>query len=215
MYSVHEPPTRRLGPDGARSALTLSSVSVVADQSVGGQTRPMVQNHGFAPVQARPAADDSRSKRTYATKELRLLDDFLAGSGISVDMLLCDSAQVANGKLFVLGGGLATVGPKPQPLALAFHISVPWDQADRQHTWRIDLFDEDGQPVTMKGKPLVLGGKFQPRRTKGLRPGTPLGVSMAINISPLPFDGGKGYAFGLSIDEATQPQWRVRFFVRS
>lgn len=142
------------------------------------------------------------------------VDDFLTGSGISVDMLLCDSAQVANGKLFVLGGGLAVVGPKPQPLALAFHISVPWDQADQAHRWRIDLVDEDGRPVVIRSRPLVLTGKFQPRRGPGIRPGTPLGVSMAINISPFPLEGGKGYAFGLSVDDQTQPSWRVRFFVR-
>lgn len=142
-------------------------------------------------------------------------DDYLDRSGMAVDLLLCDSAQVAGGKLFVLGGGLALIGPRPQPLALAFHISVPWDQADRSHRWRIDLLDEDGRPVTVKDKPLVLTGTFRPRRTEGLRPGAPLGVSMAINISPFPLEGNKAYAFGLSIDDETRPDWRVRFFVRS
>ncbi len=143
------------------------------------------------------------------------MNDYLDRSGISVDMLLCDSAQVAGGKLFVLGGGLGIVGPKPQPLALALHISAPWDQADRVHDWKVNLLDEDGRPVTLREKPLILKGTFQPRRTEGLRPGAPLGVSMAINISPFPLEGGKAYAFGLSIDGESLADWRVRFFVRS
>jgi len=40
-------------------------------------------------------------------------NEFLSRSGLTVDMLLCDAAQVAGGKLFVLGGGLASIGPKP------------------------------------------------------------------------------------------------------
>ena len=34
-------------------------------------------------------------------------------------MLLCDGAQVADGKLFVLGGGWSLTGPDPMPSAIA------------------------------------------------------------------------------------------------
>lgn len=142
------------------------------------------------------------------------MDDFLAGSGLTVDMLLCDSAQVSGGKLFILGGGLSVVGPKPQPLALALQITVPWDQANVQHIWRIQLFNEDGHPVTINEKPVVIQGKFEAGRPPGMRPGSPLGVSLAISLTPLPLPVGSSYAFGLTINEQTQPDWRVRFFVR-
>ncbi len=143
-----------------------------------------------------------------------LVEDFLAGSGLTVDMLLCDSAQVAGGKLYILGGGVAVVGPKPQPLALALQITVPWDRANRRHQWRIELFDEDGHVVTVKEKPVLIQGSFEAGRPAGLRPGAPLGVSLAINLSPLPLPSGSSYTFGLAIDDHTQPDWRVRFFVR-
>ncbi len=141
-------------------------------------------------------------------------EDLMAGTGLTVDMLLCDSAQVAGGKLFILGGGLASIGPKPQPLAIALQITVPWDQANIRHEWRIDLIDEDGRPVLIREKPVVLQGRFEAGRPAGLQPGTPLGVSLAINLSPLPFVGGRGYAFALTINGVRRPDWRVRFFVR-
>ncbi|MDH3293280.1 MAG: hypothetical protein OER95_03050, partial [Acidimicrobiia bacterium] len=140
--------------------------------------------------------------------------DFLSRVGLTVDMLLCDSAQVAGGKLFILGGGLAVIGPKPQPLAIALQITVPWDRANIPHEWQIDLVDEDGQPVVVNNKPVVLKGRFEAGRPAGLQPGTPLGVSLAINLSPFVMTGGRSYSFALSIDEESRPDWRVRFFVK-
>ncbi len=142
------------------------------------------------------------------------MEDFLSGSGLTVDMLLCDSAQVSGGKLYILGGGLPAVGPKPQPLALALQITIPWDQANVEHQWRVELFDEDGRQVAISDKPVVIQGRFEAGRPAGLRPGSPLGVSLAINLTPLLLPGGRSYAFGLTINDQTQPDWRVRFFVR-
>jgi hypothetical protein len=129
-------------------------------------------------------------------------------------MLLCDAAQVAGGKLFVLGGGLASIGPKPQPLAIALQITVPWDRANVPHEWRIELVDEDGQAVVINDKAVVLQGRFEAGRPAGLQPGTPLGVSLAINLSPFPIVGGRSYAFALTINDERRPDWRVRFFVK-
>ncbi len=142
------------------------------------------------------------------------MEDFLSGSGLTVDMLLCDSAQVSGGKLYILGGGLPAIGPKPQPLALALQITIPWDRANVEHLWRVELFDEDGGHVAISDKPVVIQGRFEAGRPAGLRPGSPLGVSLAINLTPLMLPGGKSYAFGLTINDQTQPDWRVRFFVR-
>ena len=142
------------------------------------------------------------------------MDEFLSGSGLTVDMLLCDAAQVSGGKLYILGGGLPAIGPKPQPVALAMQITVPWDRANVEHLWRIDLYDEDGRSVAVNDKPIVIQGRFEAGRPAGLRPGSPLGVSLAINLA-LPLPGAKSYTFALTIDEQTQPDWRVRFFVRA
>lgn len=137
-----------------------------------------------------------------------------APSGLRVNMLLCDSAQASNGKLFVLGGGLSVIGPKPQPMALALHVTVPWDRANIGHQWTVELIDEDGRPVMIRDKPIIVKGKFEAGRPAGLRAGTPLGVALAINLTALRLKGGMGYSFVLDIDGETRPEWRTQLFVR-
>lgn len=130
-------------------------------------------------------------------------------------MLLCDAAQVADSKLFVLGGGLTAVGPRPQPLALALLLSVPWDRANISHQWSIELLDEDSHPVPDTDDPVVVWGRFEAGRPAGLQPGSPLGVPLAINFTTLPLEPGNTYIWQLQIDERTRPDWRVRFHVRA
>ncbi len=142
-------------------------------------------------------------------------EDSFPVQSLGVTMLLADAAQVADGKLYILGGGLSMVGPRPQPLAVALRLSVPWDQANVAHQWRLDLIDEDGQPVSVRDKTISVNGKFEAGRPAGLRPGTPLGVALAINVTPLPLPPGRSYSFRLSIDDETQPEWRVSFAVRT
>lgn len=134
---------------------------------------------------------------------------------LNVNMLLCDSAQAVSGKLFILGGGLSVVGPKPQPMALGLHVGVPWDQANVKHTWRIELHDEDGQPAMIGEKALSIAGNFEAGRPAGLRPGSPLGVALAINLPPFPLAAGRTWIFSLSIDDHTESDWRVRFFKKA
>jgi len=141
--------------------------------------------------------------------------DELDPGGLEAILLLCDAAQVSNGKLFILGGGVALIGPRPQGLAVALRILVPWDRANVGHEWRVDLVDEDGAPVEIQEKSVVIKGQFEAGRPAGLRPGTPLPVALAINISPLPLPPGRSYEYRLSIDGETQPTWRVPFTVRA
>lgn len=133
---------------------------------------------------------------------------------MAVTLLLADSAQVADGKLFILGGGLTAVGPNPQPLAVAVLIQVPWDRANIRHGWKLELIDEDGAPVMAGDRPVLVGGDFEAGRPPGLQPGSPLPVPMAINYSALPLTPGRTYQFRLAIDDTTEPEWQVRFAVR-
>ena len=130
-------------------------------------------------------------------------------------LLLCDSAQVADSKLYILGGGLNSIGPRPQPLAVAVRIQVPWDRANISHQWQIDLLDEDGHQVPNAEKAVRVGGKFEAGRPAGTKPGTPLSVPLAINFSTLPLERGHSYTWQLSIDGQTTIGWRTSFFVRS
>ncbi|MEM7092693.1 MAG: hypothetical protein AAF567_06810 [Actinomycetota bacterium] len=143
-----------------------------------------------------------------------LPDDLVAPSGVRVNMLLCDSAQAVGGKLFVLGGGLSVMGPRPQPLAIAIHVTVPWDRGNVKHDWRIDLVDEDGRPVMVNDKPIAVRGQFEAGRPSGLRAGTPLGVALAINLTALRLRPGVGYSFVFTVAGESRAEWRSQLFVK-
>ncbi|HEV8298886.1 MAG TPA: hypothetical protein VGQ20_16385 [Acidimicrobiales bacterium] len=138
-----------------------------------------------------------------------------AAPTVAVTMVLADSAQVADGKLYILGGGITVVGPRPQPLAIALLIAVPWDRANIAHQWVLELLDEDGHPVPDAERPVVVGGRFEAGRPAGLRPGTPLGVPLAINFTTLPVHPGRSYVWQLRIDDRSRPDWRAGFHVRA
>ena len=135
-------------------------------------------------------------------------------------MLLADAAQAAEGKLYVLGGGWSITGPQPVPSAIAIHIEIPWDQANMQHSWRLELVDSDGEPVRIETpdqpdpQPLVLEGNFEIGRPPGLTPGTPLGLPLAINLGPLPIPPGRRYEWRLTIDQESDEDWRLAFSTR-
>lgn len=120
-----------------------------------------------------------------------------------VTTLLCDYAQVAQGKLFISGGGWSLCGPGPFVHGLAFKLGVPWDQANRKHALRASLRDEDGNAVALGDPPGEIGfeSEFEVGRPAGLPPGTHLDVPLAVNLGPLELPAGKGYAWIINIDE--------------
>ena len=133
---------------------------------------------------------------------------------LSVTLMLADAAQVADGKLFILGGGLAEIGPGPQPVAIAMLLDVPWDLTNTQHEWQFELLDEDGTPVLFDDQPILVGGQFEAGRPVGATPGTAIGVPLAINFTALPVDPGRRYDWRLAIDGTSEPEWVLPFRVR-
>lgn len=136
-------------------------------------------------------------------------------TGIDVVMLLADSAQVADGKLYVLGGGLQAVGPRPQPVSIGMLIYVPWDRANIKHDWKLELLDEDGVPVLHNDVPVIVAGQFEAGRPPGSQPGTPMQVPLAINFSALPVQPGRRYSWRLAINDTSEPAWSVSFRVNA
>lgn len=131
----------------------------------------------------------------------------------SVTMMLADSAQVADGKLFILGGGVSVIPAGPQPVALAMIIEIPWDRANIRHNWKIELLDEDGAPVMAGDLPVLVGGEFETGRPPGLSPGTPLAIPLAINFAALPVEADTTYLWRLAINDTSEPEWQRRFTV--
>ena len=62
-------------------------------------------------------------------------------------MMLADYAQIADGKLFISGGGWSTCGPGPTPCAVIAIFHVPWQETDEKVSFALRLIDEDGRGV--------------------------------------------------------------------
>jgi hypothetical protein len=137
---------------------------------------------------------------------------------MKVTLLLADSAQAVNGKLYILGGGWSITGPDPAPSAIAIKIDVPWDEANKRHVFGLTLLNEDGQPVkvpTLTGDRAVeLSGEFEVARPPGLKPGTPIDLALALNIGPLPLPPDSRYVWRFSIDGRSADDWQLTFSTR-
>ena len=128
-------------------------------------------------------------------------------------MLMADAAQVVDSKLYLLGGGLQILPPRPHPMAIALLVSVPWDRANLPHDWKLELLDEDGLPVFANDQPVLVAGRFEAGRPAGWPPGTPLQVPLAINFNAVPVRPGCAYSWRLAINDTSEPSWRVAFRV--
>jgi hypothetical protein len=137
-----------------------------------------------------------------------------------VTMLLADAAQVAEGKLNILGGGWDVCGPGPTPMAIAVKLEIPPSQTRRKHTWSVELVDENGQPVfldTAEGEKsaVTIHGQIERiRDRKSPPPDEPVSLRFVINMVPLPLEPGSSYAWRLSIDNKTSRDWQVSFRTR-
>lgn len=134
-------------------------------------------------------------------------------------ILLADSAQVADGKLYLLGGGWNITGPQPTQSAIAMLFEVPWDRANERHHVRLDLLDADGQPVPMpnpvgEAAPLVIEADFEVGRPPGLKRGTPLSLPLAVNLPPLPLPPDGRFEWRLTINGEAHEDWRAAFSTR-
>lgn len=129
-----------------------------------------------------------------------------------VDLLLADHAQVAEGRLFVMGAGLDGVRfdaplppgqPYPLTLSICGTVTFPYD-VDGAHTIAVDVVDEDGHPPIDPGDgsrlPLQaeLQVQFDPARTP--RAGEEPVVPFAFNLVAAPFAHPGRFQVSLLVD---------------
>jgi uncharacterized protein DUF6941 len=132
---------------------------------------------------------------------------------VTVDsLMLSDSAQESNGKLYILGGGWDTIfvdGPdSPIPsISITFRIVIPWNQTNQDIAIELQLVDSDGLP--MLGDPPVLHSKVgrPPHAENGIDQVLPV----AMTFQNLVFQRPGQYFFRLS--EAGKEVNRYRFNV--
>jgi hypothetical protein len=134
---------------------------------------------------------------------------------MKVTMMLADAAQAVGGKLYILGGGWSITGPAPTPSAVALMIQTPWDRANEKHHFRLELVDSDGTAVTDEdAMPILVHGEFEPGRPPGIKPGSWLETTMAINVPPLQLEPDTQFEWRLTVGEESREDWRLPFTTR-
>ncbi len=134
-------------------------------------------------------------------------------------MLLCDHAVVADGKLYINGGGWTVTGPVPGPAAIALDVKVPWDEREDEHEFVLELLDADGQPVLVPSsgrelQPIRIEVGFQVQTKVDVKPGVPLDAPLAFTLGPLPLAPGSRFEWRLTIDGHTDEDWTLPFSTR-
>jgi hypothetical protein len=118
---------------------------------------------------------------------------------MDVTMLLCDRAQVAEGKLYVLGGGWnqAQAGGA-FPVEVAILVAVPWTATNEKHPFNLVLVTDDGEQVEIDENAIQIAGEFEVGRPPGVKPGTSLNQAMVFKFGMFQLPLG-GYVFEFSI----------------
>ena len=124
------------------------------------------------------------------------------GFKVETIMLLCDYAEVINGKLYIMGGGWTLCPPGPRNMALAIRVLVPWDETNVKHRLVLMLQDEEGRTIELgePPRPVKQEGEFEVGRPPGVLPGTELDFSIAFGFAALPLEPKKGYRWQLELD---------------
>jgi hypothetical protein len=137
---------------------------------------------------------------------------------VKLTLVLCDYVAVAEGKLYISGGGWTVIGPDPVPFGLAVLMEVPWDLTNRNIQLRLRMFHEDGhavtQPAPVGPQPVELGADVEVGRPAGVVAGTALPVPLAINLPPMALPPGQGFYWEAEIDGQKHEDWRLSFRTR-
>jgi hypothetical protein len=138
---------------------------------------------------------------------------------MNVTLLLCDHAEVADGKLFINGGGWDTTSSPTAPFSVAILLWVPWDRTNAALQFRLALFDEDGEPVRQQAPdgtvvPVELAGDFEVGRPPGATQGAALPVPMSFNFGPMGLDAGRRFHWQVWLDGETDEAWTYAFATR-
>ena len=86
-------------------------------------------------------------------------------------------------------------------MALAIKLTIPWVEANRPRNLAVRLFTEDRAPVPDdQGQNIEIVGRVEVGRPAGLRPGSNLDATLALQFRNLSLDPG-GYFWELRVDE--------------
>jgi hypothetical protein len=94
-------------------------------------------------------------------------------------LMLADSAQAVEGKLFILGGAWNMLRfpefPASLMVGIAVAIDVDWNETNRRHHLDIHFEDADGNAMAPQ-----IGADFEAGRPPGAMPGAELRIVLAV-----------------------------------
>jgi hypothetical protein len=122
-------------------------------------------------------------------------------------LMLADSAQAVDGKLYILGGAWNVLRfpefPAQLIVGIAVAIDVDWNETNQRHHLDVHFEDADGQPMDPR-----IGADFEAGRPPGAVAGADLRIVFAVN-GPLAIPDRGSYAAIASV--GGQELARARF----
>jgi hypothetical protein len=145
-------------------------------------------------------------------------------SGFAVDMIICDSAVVAEGKLYIQGGGWnvlhsATFPFQQDRVGIAAVVSVPYTATNQTHRLQLWIEDQDGEqhPIGIVPGPdgttnarMRVEAQFNLGRPPILQAGDSQNLPIAINLDHLVFTSPGAYSFVLAVDDVEMERHAFR-----
>ena len=118
-----------------------------------------------------------------------------------VTILLADAAQIADGKLNMLGAGWSIIKTPTGPFAVVIHAQIPWNLTNLKMPWSLDLLDSDGHAVIMdpaQGE-IHMEGFVESGRPAGMEAGSAIYVPFVFPFLGMPLPPGK-YSWHFKMD---------------
>lgn len=113
-------------------------------------------------------------------------------------IVLADSAEVINSKLYALGAGWEVVNlgalPAIHTFAIAVVFKVPWNGTNQAHDLEVCLLDPDGIEL------LKIDGQLEVGRPPGMNPGSAQRLPVSFTVSHQ-FDKPGPYSVVARVDE--------------
>lgn len=103
-------------------------------------------------------------------------------------IILCDHAEVVNGKVYLMGGGwsFVTINQEPpvvHPCGIAVSFSIPWNETNQTHPFAVEILDPDGASLVKVEADLEVGRP--PGTPMGTAQRVPLAFNMALNLTKI------------------------------
>jgi hypothetical protein len=119
-------------------------------------------------------------------------------------VLLCDFAEEAGGKLYIMGAGWSRLKrPRvPTTMCLAVKLTIPWEESAAAHKLKAELVTSENEVVTREGRPVRVTGEIgsHPDSDALETRDVPLDINFALRFEGLALDSGR-YAWRLEVDD--------------